>query len=216
MQRPPNKHKKRPYNSPKREAARAATRAKIVTAASHVLREHGWEGFSVEAVAREARVTRLTVYHQFGERRALLEAVFDAEAERGGIVRLPDVLALPDPERALRGVIAIFCTFWAKRGSLQAVVAAAMADSELGAALHARNERRRQLLSVLVSRMVERKQVGATAADALVDTLFALTSFAFYAELASGRHLSAEQARAVIESLAKAALRERFAEDSAS
>jgi AcrR family transcriptional regulator len=41
--------------------------------------------FSVEAVARQAGVARMTVYYQFGSRRGLLEGICDSLA----IERLP-------------------------------------------------------------------------------------------------------------------------------
>jgi len=73
----------RPYRSPLRAAAAGITRKRIINAASALLgAPKGFEGFSLDAVARKARVTRLTVYNQFGSRRALLEEVFDDIAAR--------------------------------------------------------------------------------------------------------------------------------------
>src|SRR6266496_3881659 len=102
---PRKKTPKRPYTSPKRSAARQATRDKIVAAASLRLREGGWQQFSIESVARAAGVTRLTVYHQFGDRRGLLESVFDREAENGGIGRVGPAMALADPHAALTRIV---------------------------------------------------------------------------------------------------------------
>ncbi|MBV8841133.1 MAG: helix-turn-helix transcriptional regulator, partial [Alphaproteobacteria bacterium] len=75
----------RRYNSPGRDAAAAQTRERIVAAAAGILATaEGMPDFSLEAVAKAAGVTRLTVYNQFGSRRAVLEAVFDQVALRGG------------------------------------------------------------------------------------------------------------------------------------
>jgi AcrR family transcriptional regulator len=75
----------RPYRSPVREAAASETHARILAAASGLLgAPKGIGGFSLDAVANEARVTRVTVYKQFGSRGALLEEVLDDMAARGG------------------------------------------------------------------------------------------------------------------------------------
>jgi len=177
---------KRAYESPARDAARAATREAIVSAAARVLRDRGWDGFSVEAVARAARVTRVTVYHQFDDRRVLLEAVFDAQAALAGLGAIAGAMAKPDPHEALSDVVAIFCAFWAASKPMRGVMAAAAADAQLGEAIARRNERRRTLLGVLVERMVARGDVAARASGELVDVLFALTSFAFWEALVTG------------------------------
>src|SRR5947209_17984365 len=93
---------KRRYVSSVRSAAAATSRARVVAAAAALLRQDGGiAGFSLEAVARAAGVTRLTVYNQFGSRRGLLEAVFDEIAARGGLTRLPGVLQMADARAAL-------------------------------------------------------------------------------------------------------------------
>ena len=87
----------RRYESPRRNAAAARTRRRIVAAAAAILgAAEGIGEFSLEAVAKKASVTRLTVYNQFGSRRALLEAVFDERAARGGLHRIADVMAGAD------------------------------------------------------------------------------------------------------------------------
>src|SRR5579872_2046609 len=75
----------RAYRSAAREDAAERNRLRIVAAAGKLLRAKGAAGFSLDAVARKAHVTRLTVYNQFGSRRRLLEAVFDDHAARGGL-----------------------------------------------------------------------------------------------------------------------------------
>jgi AcrR family transcriptional regulator len=176
----------RPYSSSRRRVASARTRVRVLKAASALLASR--DGISLDAVAKRAGVTRLTVYNQFGSRRALLEAVFDDMAERGGLHRLRDAMANPDPHAALRQVVAIFCDFWGgHRGALWRLHAATAIDPELEESIGARNERRRHLLSILVDRMITdgHKRRGDLAE--LVDLLFALTSVAFFRELTAGR-----------------------------
>jgi AcrR family transcriptional regulator len=173
----------RPYRSALRAENAERTRLRIVKAAAGMLAASA--RFSLDAVAKKARVTRLTVYHQFGSRRALLEAVFDDMAERGGLHRIRDAMADPDPNAALQQVVAIFCNFW--RGApaaLWRIQAASASDPEFEESLRARNERRRQLLSTLIGRMANGRKSAKAGGD-LVDVLFAFTSLSFYSELAA-------------------------------
>src|SRR5882672_5294888 len=103
----------RRYVSSVRTAAAAAKRDHVLEAAARLLRqEESIAAFSLDAVAKAADVTRLTVYNQFGSRRGLLEAVFDDIARRGRLIRLNDAMAEPDPWKGLRQLIQIFCEFW--------------------------------------------------------------------------------------------------------
>jgi AcrR family transcriptional regulator len=170
----PVKRKRRPYRSDVRAAAADETRARIV-AASHRLLSGGRDrpAFSIDAVAREAGVTRLTVYNQFESRRGLLEAVFDDMAMQGGLFELPNVMTETDPLRALRRVVAVFCHFWAAHGSAYLTLSAlTKLDEEIGTALKQRTERRRRVLTTLVGRLP-----AVEDRDSLVDVLFVLTSF---------------------------------------
>src|SRR5260221_243233 len=87
-------------------AAAAEKRDRVIQAAARFLREEQrLATFSLDAVAKAADVTRLTVYNQFGSRRGLLEAVFDDIARRGRLIRLNDAMAEPDPWKGLRQLI---------------------------------------------------------------------------------------------------------------
>jgi AcrR family transcriptional regulator len=175
----------RPYRSSRRRVATERTRARLLKAASAMLAARG--GISLDAVAKRAGVTRLTVYNQFGSRRALLEAVFDDMAERGGLHRIREAMTSPDPQAALQQIVAIFCDFWSiHRVGLWRLHAISAIDPEFEESLHARNQRRRHLLSVLVNRMMESGAKRATVAIELIDVLFALTGVAFFWELAAG------------------------------
>ena len=179
----------RAYRSITRAQAADETRRRIASAAAKLLKSKGPAGFSLEAVATKASVTRLTVYNHFGSRSALLEAVFDERAARGGLHRIPQAMTQPDPVAAIRQVIEIFCEFWSfDQEALASLYAVGSSDPELAASLHARNERRRQLIGVLVRRM----DIVKGAADDLVDLLFVLTSLATFMELSSGKRTKAE------------------------
>ena len=168
---------RKPYRSEMRQAAADETRARIVEAARTLLGGgKGVPAFSLEAVAREAGVTRLTVYNAFESKRGLLEAVFDDMARQGGLFELPLLFAESDPDKALSRLVAVFCRFWSShRKVLPKFSAVAKLDDEIAKSLKERSERRRQLLTVLLGR----KAPNEDQTD-LVDVLFALTSFEMF------------------------------------
>jgi TetR/AcrR family transcriptional repressor of mexJK operon len=72
-------------NSGRRRAGRpldAAKRAAIVdTAAQHFFR-HGYAATAIEQVAADAGVSKVTIYNQFGDKRALFGAAVECECEK--------------------------------------------------------------------------------------------------------------------------------------
>jgi AcrR family transcriptional regulator len=195
-----------------RDAAASQTRDRILAAAATILGTAGGIGdFSLQAVARKAGVTRLTVYNQFGSRSALLEAVFDERAQRGGLHRLGEAMATSDPHTALLQVIAIFCEFWTfDPGALGLLHAAGASDPDLALSVGERNERRRRLFTALVRRIAGDRRLRPKAVRDLVDTLFALTSFWFFSHLATGGRTATATCR-IIQDLAMDAVRRAFA-----
>ncbi|HLW90449.1 MAG TPA: TetR/AcrR family transcriptional regulator [Roseiarcus sp.] len=178
----------RAYSSPSRDAAAAAKRARILSAASRLLGETENAALvSMEAVAKAAGVTRLTVYKQFGSRRGLLEAVFDERARLGGLGGILDALNLGDPRTGLDRIIEIFCDFWSADPSVGRLHDVAPLDPEFAQAVTERNERRRKALGALIDRL---PRAGAkTPIDRVgaVDLIYALTSYPTYKALAGGR-----------------------------
>jgi AcrR family transcriptional regulator len=199
----PVKTKRKAYHSEIREAAMDETRARIIAAARALLAGgKDVPAFSLDAVAREAGVTRLTVYNRFESKRGLLEAVFDDAAREGGLFELPTVFAEPDVTKALFSFVSVFCRFWASHGKVfPKFSAVAKLDAELAQSLKQRSERRRQALTVLVGRMAS----GQDQAE-LVDVLFALTSFEMFDAL-SVRRRSDEAVEALIQQLADDSLK---------
>ena len=195
---------RRAYVSSVRTAAAAEKRDRVVEAAANSLRgDASIARFSLDDVAKAAGVTRLTVYNQFGSRRGLLEAVFDDIARQGGLHRLGDAMAMPDPCAALDRVVEIFCAFWSRDPAVGRLHEAMATDPEFGAALIDRNERRRKLVRVLVGRIAAKTASRRARQDA-VDLIFALTSHAVFATLGPGR--SAAEVCRVVQSACRAAL----------
>jgi AcrR family transcriptional regulator len=163
----------RPYRSAARKAAADETRARIVAAAQALMRSG--KPCSMDAVAKRARVSRVTVYHQFASKQRLLDAAFDDVAERGGLFSLRRVFSMPDPRAALREFVHVFCGFWNSHGGLVRSVNAAAVDPDVAQSVRERNERRRTALSTLVGRLKGGLE--------LVDVLFVLTSWETYQQL---------------------------------
>lgn len=197
------KSKRKSYRSETRDAAASETREKIIGAARILLAGgENLPAFSLEAVAREAGVTRLTVYNAFKSKRGLLEAFFDDTASQGGLLELPSVFAEPDAIQALGRVVSVFCRFWASHGKVfPKFMAVARLDDEIAESLVQRSERRRQVLTVLVGRIAS----GQEQSD-LVDVLFALTSFEMYYAL-SVRRRSGKAIEALIQKLVQDSLK---------
>jgi AcrR family transcriptional regulator len=182
----------RPYRLGRRQAAVDRTRARILKAARALLVARGSTEFSIEAVAQRARVTRPTVYHQFGSRPKLLEALFDDLARQGGMWDLADAFRQPDPEEALARFIATFGRFWTKHRPIhRRLLALGALDAGLDRALRARQEWRRQGLRVIVGRI-------RAAQDETIDLLFALTSFQTFDMLAGSKRNPAHVAPIVL------------------
>lgn len=195
---------RRSYTSPVRTAAAAERRERVIKAAADFLREsEGAASFSLDAVAKMAGVTRLTLYNQFGSRRGLLDAVFDDIARRGGLGRIRDVQAQPDPRDGIDYLIRICCEFWSGDPVVQRLYDAMALAPELEQALAERNERRRQLIELLVERIATKTKHLQVRRD-IVDLIFAYTSLAMFRMLA--RERSPKAVGMLIQSLAHAAL----------
>jgi AcrR family transcriptional regulator len=182
---------KRSYVSVARAEAATEKRERVIQAAARFLREaDSITAFSLEAVAKAADVTRLTVYNQFGSRRGLLEAVFDDIARRGQLVRLDDAMAEADPRNGLNALIEIFCDFWGGDPAVARLHDAMAIDAEFAQALLERNERRKRSIEELVAR-IARKRVPSAARRDAADLIFALTSCAMFRMLAGTRPVAA-------------------------
>jgi AcrR family transcriptional regulator len=178
----------RPYASPVREQGASLTRKRLIDAAAQLLRtESDFRSVTLDAVARAAGVTRLTVYHQFGSRRGLLEAVLDDLAAGGGLGRIRTAMQTQDPEAAIKQLVAVFCGFWGSDPAIVRLNEAAGADFELAEAVAERNDRRRDILRELVSRYCAGKRVSPRRRADMVDVLFGLTGCSMFAALSPNR-----------------------------
>jgi AcrR family transcriptional regulator len=197
----------RPYRLGQRQVAIDETRARVIAAARDLLVSADPGRFSIDAVAQHADVSRATVYYQFRSKLGLLEALFDSVAAAGGMTGLPDAFGQPDPLAALDDFIAVFGRFWGSDRLLhRRLHGLAAVDPDLGAALQARQEWRRNGATALVGRLTEGRGVPpAGAAADVIDVLFMLTSFATFDTLA-GSGKTPEAVVPLMQHLARAAV----------
>jgi AcrR family transcriptional regulator len=172
-----------------RQAATEHTRARILAAARKLLLSKSFSEFTMEAVARKADVSRLTVYYQFESKAGLLESLYDYLAKRGEMERLADTFRRAvDPLITLQEFILVFAHFWASdREIIRRLHGLGAIDPEVGEGIRARNQRRRQGLRVIIGRYwkANSSPTSIQEPDAL-DTLHMLTSFETFDALAGG------------------------------
>ena len=95
---PPN-----PADRPNRNVARGeATRGQLIVIATRMFAERGYEDTSIEAVLREAGVSRGSLYHHFASKEALFEAVAEEVETSVGAQTVAAASGSQGPVEALR------------------------------------------------------------------------------------------------------------------
>lgn len=198
----------RGYQLGLRAGAAEETRARILKAAWGLLAPGAkTREFSLDAVARLAGVSRMTVYNQFGSKRGLLEALFDSFAEKGKIGELVvAAFQAADPLESLDQLVVAFATFFSKaRIPIKRVRALAMLDPELEAAVLGRDERRRDSMRAIATRLAKQGKLSVGKLDETVAVLHMLTSFEAFDTL-SGKSKKFMDVVPVLQRLCRAAV----------
>lgn len=193
---------RQPFRSRQRHESGEETRAKILRAArSLIAAPGGFSQFSIDAVARNAGVARMTVYYQFGSRRGLFEALFDNLAANAGFGSLAGFGAAVTSDEALEAFLHFFCNFWSgEQLVLRRLRGLATLDPELGEALAERDDRRKLGVTMLVNRIRGEQPSN----EQRVAALLAVTSFETFDALSRGRTVA--EAEAIMLDLARAAI----------
>ena len=189
----------RSYNLGKRRATALETRARIIEAARSLLEDpEGIAAFTIDSVAREAGVSRMTLYAQFGSKIGLLDALYDDLAERGLVPHMGAVMRTADPVAALDGLVLAFCRFWATdRIITRRIRSLAALDPDVDRGIRERDGRRRGLFTRVLTRLDAAGCLpGETSPGELIDTVLALASFSFFDQLAETN--SQEDATAIV------------------
>jgi AcrR family transcriptional regulator len=198
----------RSYRLGQRQAASDQTRTRILAAARALLMApDGYSRFSIETVARQADVARMTVYHQFGSKLGLLEALCDSLAASGGMEQIATAFQQSEPLDVLRQYILVFGRFWdVDRLVMRRLRALAALDPDFEQVIRTRDEWRRRGVRAIMQRFVEKHMLSPTEhLDETVDALFTLLSFETFDTLA-GPTSSLEEVAPLVYRLARAAL----------
>ena len=191
-----------------------ATRARVLAAARALLSSRGgMVAVTIDAVARKAGVSRMTVFHQFGSKTGLVEAVFDSLAiVRTGVPRLVSALALADPRETLAAFVTTFAEVWQEdRVVIRRLQGLAAIDPEFARVWQRREERRREGLRTIVSRLLAAPRAPARRnrlqgdRDLLTDVLYAIIAFETFDTIA-GPKRRFESIALTVHELALAAL----------
>jgi AcrR family transcriptional regulator len=200
----------RPYKLGKRKVSIDETRTRILEATRKLLASGRWAAdLSMEAIARKADVSRLTIYYQFGSRAGLLEALYDHLASRGKIRQVADVFQESDPNRALEKMVRTFVHFWASDAEvIRRLRGMSALDAEIDAGIRAREARRRHIASEIIKRfhLHQLDPRNVAQQNLAADVLATLTSFETYDALSRSGHDDAEITQIVVK-LARTATR---------
>jgi AcrR family transcriptional regulator len=181
----------RPYRMGKREAAAAETRSRILDAARQLLANESETDLGMEAIARRADVSRLTLYYQFKSRPGLLEALYDHLATRGNMQSMAQVFHEPNPSVALEKLVRAFVGFWSSDPVvIRRLRGMAVLDTDIDQGIRARDARRQHIALEILRRTVlgGKKKLTAEQQNLAADVLSMLTSFESYDALAKAGH----------------------------
>ncbi|HEV8049161.1 MAG TPA: helix-turn-helix domain-containing protein [Thermoplasmata archaeon] len=194
----------RRYRLGRRKSAAESTRSRILEAARSLIAGKGdLAGFSMEAVAVQAGVSRMTVYNQFESQPHLLEAVADALAERGGMHRLAGAFLAPRLEDAVGVFVSTFVGFWASdRVLLRRLRAMGVLVPSVYRKVRERDAWRREAARNLLARFGDRVSTRVARDPAwAADLLATLTSFEVFDMLCDETHPPDELARSIAETV---------------
>ncbi|HYZ08415.1 MAG TPA: helix-turn-helix domain-containing protein [Pseudonocardiaceae bacterium] len=198
----------RPYALGARAAAVADTRERVVIAARELFSEGGFHRVPIDEVARRADVARATVYHQFGSKLGLLEAVLVDFEHRADLPALANVIQHTPPDQLLRATISDGCRYWSTDPQLaRKIIGLGAVDPDASALLAGHDAGRLQLLTTTVRRLADANLLrpGCPTGRAL-DILWLLTSFDTYDQLTRGRNLTPAEAADILVALASGPL----------
>lgn len=197
----------RPYTLGRRADIMNRNRQRVLAAARELLLKRGITDFTIDNIARRAKLTRQTVHNQFGTRAALLEALCDQMALHGGMEGIALAFQQPDPAATLSVYIEVFARFWSSdREMTRRIHGLAAVDPDLEQVLTGRQQRR-MMGSTRIVNMLSRRygQPAPGEIDTAVRMLYSLTSFEFFDALA-GPHETPEKVAPIVINLAACSL----------
>lgn len=184
------------YRLARREETAAATRQRILEAATELMTLSGFHPVAIDEIASRAGTTRPTVYRHFGSKVGLFEAVAWNVLATAGIGRLDEARQLEDPVVALREFLSANCRMFAEMGeSLSTALDVARFEPEIAGVLEITYFGRRiESLEHIAGRLVSDGRVNAGwTKDQIVDALIVLTNVETFDSLSKHRSRSWEE-----------------------
>lgn len=188
----------------------AATRAALIAAARALFAEHGYADVGTQAIVDAAGVTRGALYHQFGDKKGLFEAVFDAEEERsiGGAAQAVAQAGERDPVDTMLVAVDAFLEAIADPGVTR--ITMIDAPAVLGwEAWRARGEKYGlAVIEALITRAIDKGEVDPQPVRPLAHAILGmLDESALYITRADDRDTAIDEVRAVIARFVRGLLR---------
>ncbi|MEC3919238.1 TetR/AcrR family transcriptional regulator [Nocardia sp. CDC160] len=169
------------------------TRSKILAAARQRLIDAGYHNLSLEQVAADAEVTRVTIYRKFGNKLGLLDAIAEDLSQRAGLVAgMYAAAALTDPVAAFTAMISELCRFWSTDPDLfRRLISLSAVDPEVHRIISSREQWRFDQVTLFVTRLADAGRLcGPFDTDTAAAVVGAVTTFATCDEIATRLHLS--------------------------
>lgn len=187
---------KRAYASPKRQQQAEETRQRITAAAHELLLTAGYDGMTIDAVAKAAGVATPTVYAVFGSKRGIFSAILDrvrfGPDYQEAVARVMDAA---DSVEELRMVPRIARRIYdAEQDLIRVLSGAGVVAPELSEALQEREEARmaHQTLHITRLQAAGRLRQGLDP-DAARDVLWTMTARDVYSLLVLERGWSSDR-----------------------
>jgi AcrR family transcriptional regulator len=199
----------RSYRLGRRADAAQQTREKILQAAAELVAGPSSRGVTIQGVAREAAVSRVTVYDHFQNKAGLLEALAWWTLERHDIDRVRRARLQENVQAALFDFVqenARFLHSFGRKG--RAILKAARSDPDAAPVIEATfvNARRAAIREV-VERLDDSRELSPTwSAERAIDALMIITSVEAFESLTGHGHLSIDEAAGVLAHMASVLL----------
>jgi AcrR family transcriptional regulator len=192
----------RKYQQRLRAEAADETRRRILDALYARLRDAPAQPVSLDQVARDASVSRSTVYLIFGSRGGLFDALGTDLLQPAGFQKVIEAVAHPDAREHLRrGLRAGVEWFTAHRDVARALYSMTLLDPEaMGGAVQRWEENRAGGMEYLARRLAEQDILRPeVTVEEAANLLWLLSSFDSFDQLYTGRGLPVDEvARALI------------------
>jgi AcrR family transcriptional regulator len=164
------------------------TRNNILAAARQHLIDAGYRNLSLEQVAADADVTRVTIYRKFGNKLGLLDAVAEHLSQRAGLVGgMRAAAVLDDPVAAFTEMVRELCRFWNIDPDLfRRLISLSAVDPEANEVISSREQWRYDQVGQFVARLADVDRLRAPFdKDTAAVAVGTITSFTTCDEIAT-------------------------------